>query len=166
MDKISESNPLKSLFQRLKIKDVMTYQYNFVYDDQDLSIAVGKFLNNPISHLIVLDRKDKLAGLLTPKYIYKAHSPKRIINDTVEISRDVMIDGDAFYDRNALNNYILRSIMKKDPFTLHQEDSLSEAISNMKRGNLSCIPIIDSQKKVLGLISSNDIVDFLSNVIK
>ncbi|MBF0386004.1 MAG: CBS domain-containing protein [Candidatus Omnitrophica bacterium] len=162
----TDKNPLNSLMDKVRLKDVMDKSFSSVYDDQDLSIALGKFLNRPISHLLVLDRFEKLSGILTPKYLYKTHSPQKIINDTIEISREVMIDGDTYFNKNSLNSYILRSIMKKDPLTLGPEDSLSAAILSMKRNNLSCIPVVNNDLRVLGIVTNTEIVDFLSCLIK
>ena len=111
------TDKLHELFLQVKIGNVMNKAVVTVYEDEDLSIAQEKFLAHTVSHILVLDRRDRLSGLISQKYLYKTYSPRKIINDNVGIDKNVILDGDSYYDKNSLNGYILRTAMKKAPFS-------------------------------------------------
>ena len=52
--------------------------------------------------------------------------------------------------------------MKREPFTLAPDDIVSKAIMNMAVKNLSGIPIVNDQRKPVGIITSQDIVNMVA----
>ncbi|MEI7826903.1 MAG: CBS domain-containing protein [Euryarchaeota archaeon] len=65
---------------------------------------------------------------------------------------------------SAINEEI-SSIMEEDVVTLHEEDSINEAIKIMLQGNVSGFPIVDDESKVIGIVSERDFVSLVANVI-
>jgi len=65
---------------------------------------------------------------------------------------------------SAINEEI-SSIMEEDVVTLHEGDSINDAIKIMLRGNVSGFPIVDEESKVIGIVSERDFVSLVANVI-
>ncbi len=155
------------LFEKIKLKDVMKSPVVTIYEDDELSIAEERFTVHGVSYLPVVSHGNKLVGLLTQKYVYKTQSPRRIIShEEIDFNPNVILDGEAYYSKETLDSYILRNIMKHDPFSLGPDDNLADAISNMNRLVIGCIPIVDEQKKVIGVLTIREIIVFLASKIK
>jgi len=156
---------LQELFAKVKISDVMNKLVVTIYEDEDLSLAQTKFINHGVTHLIVLNRRDELVGVLSQKYLYKTHSPRKIIGDRPTYDKSVIVDGDSFFDKTTLDKYILRTIMKKDPFAMRPQDTILHAIVEMSRLNLGCIPVINKNRSVTGVITSNEVIKFVAYIL-
>lgn len=165
MSEIYSERYLNKLFQETKIKEVMISPVETVRIDDKLSAAHKKLMKNTSSHLVVVDQQDRLAGILTQKYIYKTQSPRKLYHESVVIDPNVIVDGGAFYAKEALDSYLLKQVMKPDPFALKMDASIADAIVNMARKRLGCIPIIDDKRHVLGVVTDYEIVKFMSDVI-
>lgn len=161
-----EKNLLKLFLDDVRIDEIMSKDIIYVFEDDSLSIVQEKFIHNNISHLVVLERDtNKLTGVVSRKYVYKAQSPRKIIGQEVNYARDVIIDGESYYDKDILEGLILKNIMKREPFTLTPEDSVSGAIVNFCQRKLSFIPIVDQRNRVVGTLSDFNVIDFIARVI-
>ncbi|MFX0072479.1 MAG: CBS domain-containing protein, partial [Candidatus Hermodarchaeota archaeon] len=52
----------------------------------------------------------------------------------------------------------LRDIITKRVFTTGDNEPISNAARKMKTNNISALPVIDDNKKVIGIITSEDIM--------
>lgn len=162
----SEDFYIKNLFSETKLKEVMNEDVVRIYDDDQLSLAQIKFLNNKISHLMVVDRQNTLVGLISQKYIYKAQSPRKIVGNQFQVDAGMILDGDSYYFKESLNDYILSDIVKFNPYSLTPDDSLANAVKDMKNMNLGCIPVVDKQKKLVGSITHGEIMKFVAETLE
>ena len=156
---------LKKLLYDTKLKSVMETPVIKIYEDGELSQAQEIFTSHNIHHLPVCDRNDRLVGVLSHKYLYKTQSPRKLLNDETVYRKDVILDGDSYYDKETLDRYILRKMMNHSPFTMKPDDSLGECISNMARLRLGCIIVVDNDRKVLGMLSEHDVVKLVARFI-
>jgi len=161
----NEANYLQSLFQKIKVEDIMEKRVIKIYEDDDFSEAFIKFKENNITHLCVTNHANQLVGLLSQKYLYRTQSPRKVIGDDMEYSPEILRDGDIFYNKDTLDSYILRKVMHKNPFTMLSQDTLAEAIFQMGKKNLGCIPIINEERKIKGLLTDHAIVKFIGSVL-
>ena len=162
--KHSEDFFIRVLFNKIKIEEVMKTPPVTIYEMEDLSVAEQKFVEHSISHLIVINKEGKLRGLVSPKYLYKTHAPKKCVKGEILQPRTI-VDGDSFYHKDALDKYFLVNVMFATPFTLGPEDSFGNAILTMAKRNISCIPIIDKSNTLLGVLTNQEIVNYITNVL-
>ncbi len=155
---------IRNLFTNISIRDVMISPVVTISQEANLSKAVEKFIANRVTHLVVVDGLKRLTGIITQKYLYKTRSPRRIIGDAMEYHPDFLVDGNSVFDKKILDGYILKQVMKKTPFSLKATDSVVDAILNMSSKNLGAIPIVDGRKKVVGLVTEQEIINFLAQV--
>jgi len=71
------TDKLHELFLQVKIGNVMNKAVVTVYEDEDLSIAQEKFLAHTVSHILVLDRRDRLSWYGDPPGIQGKGAPSR-----------------------------------------------------------------------------------------
>lgn len=76
-------------------------------------------------------------------------------------ARDRMLAGNEVQPEIAMDTPLL-SMMKKEVYTLSEEDSLMEALKLFREKKISGAPIVDAQKQLVGFISDGDIIRHLS----
>jgi CBS domain-containing protein len=99
---------------------------------------------------------DKLVGILTLSDLLsigeKRHGSKqrRLIFNSKTLDETALLTTE--------------DLMTRNPITAKQNDDLAQAAQMIVRKGLGCLPIIDSQDTVVGLLSKHDIVRALGNV--
>lgn len=160
---------IRKLFEKAKIKEIMKTDVVKIREEDALSDAQERFVSTGISHLLIVDQHNKLTGLITPKYLYKAISPRKVSNQKLELEvmedENSIVDGGSYYAKEELNTISVTSIMKKDPFTLEPENTVGEGILYMATKIVSCIPIVDEDREVVGIFTNQEIVSFLMSVL-
>ena len=158
---------VQSLFEQTSIKDVMTRKTVTVYNDWRFSDVVMKFLKERVTHVVVVNRNHTYVGIISQKYIYKAQSPRKIVNTNEFLSDPNMIhDGDSFYDKDVLDSYDLSHVMYKNALTFGTHDTLARTIRVMTDKKIDFVPILNPDKTVCGSLSSHDIMMYLTRLIQ
>lgn len=164
----SNETLIKELFLSTKVKDVMAKPAISVTVDDELSDVEKKFIKNHINHIVVVDGTNKVVGMISQKYLYKARSPRKIMDGDAKYapSLDTIIDGDSYYLKETLDSYILENIMLKSPATLSEDASMSDVVKTMEGGKRGFIVIIDKNSKPVGVVTNHQILDFVGNFLK
>jgi acetoin utilization protein AcuB len=126
------------------LKDVMVTNPYVLNIDDPFSMVEEYFHMYNIRHLPVVDKDGILKGIITQRDLYRIRSPMKTM------------EGEAFYDRLDLNRFILKHVMTKGPLTLHPDDTLTEAINAMVKQKYGCIPIVNDENKLLGIVTQID----------
>jgi len=53
-------------------------------------------------------------------------------------------------------------VMTRDPTSIHENDSVSEAVSRMQRGKFRHLPVVDEEGRPTGLISIRDVLGYIA----
>lgn len=131
--------------ERLMSKPVATVQM-----DDSLRVVKETFDNCRFHHLLVVE-SGQLFGVISDRDLLRALSPS--IGTAAETA------GDA-----ALLNRRVHQIMTRKPITLAQDAGIFDAIEIFNKHNISCIPIVDDERKPVGIISWRDILKALSSL--
>lgn len=159
-----DRNVFQEFLGKIKVGDVMKKEVVTLHEDDELSEAQEKFVTFRTSHICIVNNADKLVGLVSQKYLFKTQSPRKVISrDDMDYDPQLIVDGDTFYDRETLDSYILHHVMNKTPFTLTPDDPLTEAVVAMAKKNVGCIPVIDQNRKVKGILTDLVIVRFFAS---
>jgi acetoin utilization protein AcuB len=126
------------------VKDLMTRKLVTVEFDDRLETVRSIFDNLRIHHLLVVDAGE-LWGILSDRDLWKALSP------------NLGTSNETYKDRATLNKHV-HQIMSREPISLGPEASVLEAIKIFNERAISCIPIIDSQRKPMGVVSWRDLM--------
>jgi len=138
-----------------------------INETDSLVLAYRMFKEKRLTHIMVVNDEKKLVGLISQKYLYKTVAPKKVIpGEELEIRPGILIDGDSFFTKELLDSYLLDSVMNKAPFTLTREDSVGVAIIAMNEKVLSCIPVINDDKVLEGMIMDRHIIEYISNILQ
>lgn len=134
------------------IQEMMESKVIMIREDALLAEAEEKMRSHGIRHLPVVDREGKLVGLFTQRDLYRI-LPSRL-NEEDPI------------DAKILKRYVLRDIMRQIPESLSPKDPVSKAVSLMWDKKYGCVPIVDGDRKVVGIITAIDILHFAFHFLK
>ena len=112
------------------VKDVMIREVKTVDDRASIAEAAKLMMESQSTHIPVLSGDGKLAGMVT----------------AWDISTAV-----------AKRHEELSEIMTKKVITAGLEEPLELVIRKMERSNISALPVIDDERRVIGMVSSDEI---------
>jgi len=131
----------------MQLKDIMQPKVVTVTADGSLWEVKMLFENTKFHHLLVTDDK-KLVGVVSDRDYLKAASPN--LNQQATTAAD-----------GATLNQRVSGIMSTQLKTLAAEDSILDAITLFNQANISCIPIVDHEMNIEGIISWRDIMKLM-----
>jgi len=129
------------------IETIMSKKVVTVDIDHPLSVVKEIFDYTRFHHLLVVE-SDILCGVISDRDLLKTISPN--IGTAAETSRDI----------ETLNKRA-HQIMTRQLVTLNPDAKIDDAIKIFNSHTISCIPIIDEQKKPVGIVSWRDILKYL-----
>jgi CBS domain-containing protein len=156
---------IRDMLRDIKVSKIMTTRVFSIRADANLSQAATLFSDQALTHLPVVDTNNKVVGLLSHMYLYKTQAPRRFVEGEVTAAPDMVIDGDSFYLKETLDRHYLKNIMKKDPLTVNLNESLAVVVHIMANRRIGCIPVVDDLKNLVGIITNQDVINFLAMML-
>jgi acetoin utilization protein AcuB len=153
---------VRELLMNTKVGKIMTSHVHAIQDNAQMSEAVRLIGEYNLTHLPVVDSNKKVVGLLSHMYVYKTQAPRKFVEGEATVDKDMVRDGDGFYLKETLDRYRLKNVMRKDPLLMNQEESLALALHAMANKRIGCIPIVDDLKNLVGIVTNQDIIQFLA----
>ncbi|MBL4942468.1 MAG: CBS domain-containing protein [Colwellia sp.] len=133
----------------MKIEKLMNTKLITLSMDSPLSKAKKLFEDHKIHHLLITDDDGLLAGVMTDRDLYKHLSPT--VGTSQETHRDT-----------ALLQKKLHQVMSRNLITAQTQQSLNQAVVLFYDNHISCLPVVDDQKKPIGIITWRDILKVLA----
>ena len=112
------------------VGDVMTNEVAKISEESSIDEAARLMLENKVTHLPVVKENNKLIGIVTAWDISKAV---------------------------ALKCSKLDEIMTKEVIVSNPEDQIEVAAEKMKKYNISSLPVVNDNQKVIGIITTDHI---------
>lgn len=131
----------------MNIDDVMTKNIVTVEMDDPLSEVHTIFESTNFHHLLVVEN-NKLVGIVSDRDLLKSLSPN--VGTLAETKKDAL----------TLNKRV-HQIMSRMPLTAEVNESIYKVIDIFNNNKISCVPIIDSSHKPVGIISWRDILKLI-----
>ncbi|MBQ1740655.1 MAG: CBS domain-containing protein [Erysipelotrichaceae bacterium] len=126
------------------VKDNMVSGPITIGPDQSVSEAIDLMSENGLHRLPVVDKNGKLAGLITEGVI-TSNTP----NNATSLS--------VFELNYLLNKLTIKDIMIKDVITIGKDALLEEAATILRKNDIGCLPVVDEDNTLIGIITHNDI---------
>ncbi len=121
-----------------------------------------------ISGLPVVDEKEQLVGVISERDLVRelhqaagVASPRGLLDLLLE---SAPTKGASVLEicRHRLHNARVRDVMTQSVVSVRPEASLIEAARLMKQNGVSRLPVVDNEKRLVGIVAKCDIVDDLS----
>ncbi len=129
------------------MEDIMTAEVVFVGMDDRLETVQELFETYKFHHLLIVE-DNALMGIISDRDLLKAVSP------FVATGAERMQDLSTLDKRVHLN-------MSRNPITAEKETTVQEAAKLLVENNISCLPILSSEKEVVGVVTWKDILKIL-----
>ena len=132
------------------VQDIMTTPVHTVDMDDSLLKAKGLFDREHCHHVVVLER-DRVVGVVSDRDILKAISP--FVGNAMERPQD----------RNTLKKRI-HQIMSRGLVAVGPDEALATAAKQMLAERVSCLPVVDENRALLGIVTVRDFVSWAASV--
>ncbi|QGZ64998.1 CBS domain-containing protein [Paraburkholderia acidisoli] len=131
----------------MQVEKFMTRRVVTVGFDDTLETVREIFAKASFHHLLVVE-DGKLQGVVSDRDLLRAISP--FIDSVVEQARDL----------GTLNKRV-HQIMSRKPITLRPDSTLPEAVALFLDNKISCLPIVDTEFRPVGIVSWRDVLRYL-----
>ena len=140
----------------MKVKEIMTKNVVSIKPNDNAKDALNLLFKMQISGLPVIDTQGKLTGMFTEKDVLRNILPSYI----ERVGRFVYEENpksikNKFQD---LVNLSVSHLMRKDTVTVDEDASLCEVAHLILTQKVRRIPVLDKEKKVIGIVAREDII--------
>lgn len=132
-----EFKPMRQKEKALLVRDIVQKAITCMEHEEIRDVA-RKIVEHAVNHVVVVNEKGELTGIVTSWDITKA-----------------VAEG-----KNKLSEIITRKVI-----TARMEEPIESAARRMAQHQISALPVIDHQRKVLGIITSEDVTKILGRQI-
>lgn len=129
----------------MDVSAIMTTRVVSVEMDDRLDVVKQIFDTLKFHHLLVIDDRKRLKGVVSDRDLLKALSP--YVGSATENARDI-----------ATLNKRVHQIMSRNLITLPPSAAVTEAVKQFLDHRVSCIPIVDDDLKPVGILSWRDVL--------
>lgn len=150
-------------FQQLRVKDVMIKHVVAVNPDDLLHEALDLICENRVSALPVVDSRGHCLGMIsTSDLIDLTHE---LDDELQNLGRKGAAKPQWLIERltRTLGSERVSEQMTPNVATIQQEASVSEAAAMMVRNRVHRLPVTDHHNRLLGIISTMDIMNVVAN---
>ncbi|MHA1649442.1 MAG: CBS domain-containing protein [Candidatus Helarchaeota archaeon] len=124
----------------LKARDLMNIDITFVRSDEKVAAVDLLMVRKTLGGVPVLDKNDKLVGIIT--------------------QRDIMLSR----FRTSIAGMTVDNLMTKNPITVSPDASLKEILTLMLKHNIERLPVLENGK-LIGMVEPNSILYAVYNVL-
>jgi CBS domain-containing protein len=116
--------------------------------------AFDIMLERGIRHLPVVDERGVVVGVLSLDDL-RAALP-------FPVSRDTPLLPD---ERSEAREWSVTDVMTYAPWTVAEDDSLADAAQRMAQERIGCLPVVDADQRITGLLSETDVLHALATTL-
>lgn len=133
------------------VKNWMTTDVITLAHDRSMMKAAKLMKDNEISRLPIVDDEGILVGIISDRDIKEASPSKATTLDMHEL----------YY---LLSEIKVKDIMSRKVVTVSIEDTVEKAAVVMEEKKIGGIPVVDAEKKCVGIITNTDVFKVLINI--
>lgn len=137
----------------MKVKDLMHTHIVTLHSSDALNVAEDIMSMGRIRHLPVLDGGNRVVGVVTQRDLYKAS-----ISSVLGIDRT--------REQEWLGKVKVRDMMTTTVTMIGAEAGVVEAVDKMVTEKIGCLPVVDEQGKLMGLLTETDCLRCFRDLLK
>lgn len=118
------------------VREMMISEFITITGDESVKEAAKRLLNGETNHLPVIDEDNRLIGIVTTYDVSKAFA-------------------------NDEQNMKVSDIMTKKVITIAPDAPVDFAARTLQRNNIGALVVVDSNRKILGILNSYDLGDLI-----
>jgi len=137
----------------MKVKDLMRTHIVTLHFTDTLNVAEDIMSMGRIRHLPVLDGGNRVVGIVTQRDLYKA-------------SISSVLGFDRAREHEWLGKVKVQDIMTTTVTMIGAEAGVVEAVDKMVTEKIGCLPVVDEQGKLMGLLTETDCLRCFRDLLK
>jgi CBS domain-containing protein len=137
----------------MKVKDLMRTHVVTLHFTDTLSVAEDIMSMGRIRHLPVLDGINRVVGVVTQRDLYKA-------------SISSVLGFNPAKEHEWLGKVKVQDVMNKTVTMIGPEAGIVEAVDKMVTEKIGCLPVVDAQGKLMGLLTETDCLRSFGDLLK
>lgn len=149
------------LVKDFMIKDVIT-----VHKDTTVKNLLALLMEHHIGGVPIVDDQNRLIDIISDGDVLRYLTPRtKSVHDlfyTVYVQAE---ESEQDVLSRKINTPLARMIHKKKIYTVYEDDQFEEAIRILSHHHFKKLPVIDKDRKVIGVVSRGDIIYNLSKMI-
>lgn len=126
----------------MKVKDIMSNELVYLSPDRNFDCLDEVMKWHHIRHVLVLTPEHHLAGVVSNSDLLAA------VLENIHFTNQ----------KKLIRNIRVADIMKTKIETIHYKDNLSDAAWTMIENGVSCLPVLDDDEEVIGMLTEADFV--------
>jgi CBS domain-containing protein len=143
---------MRSTSSPVLVKHLMTTPVVSLFAEQTLPLAEDIMRFKHIRHLPVVDDNGRLVGLVSHRDLLRAQ-----ISSLTGLAKEQR--------RARQENVRVRELMTRDLWTVHPDTLASVAGQTMAEHRYGCLPVIDEQHVLVGIVTERDFLKFATKAI-
>lgn len=151
----------------IKAFDIMNTKVLSIGPNATVEEAVKIFSQNKISGLPVVDDNNKLIGILTERDIVVFSSDMHVIplissSNWISPYTDVSKISSSKRGYDLISKTQVEKVMTKKLYDVTGDISWYEIVKIMKSGKINHIPVVDNERKLIGIITRTDMLNYMA----
>lgn len=138
------------------VTDVMTYDVVYLKEQDSVARVMEAMQEGRFRHVPIVDTQDKLSGIISDRDVLRSlpfHS-KPFEGETDEFRRRLFdVEPGEPATQQSLNQ-----IMTRDVTSVLSSCDFYSAVKMLYDLNISCLPVTDSDKKIIGIVTVTDVM--------
>ncbi len=126
------------------VEDLMTRDVVTLRETDDLAFADNVFQLGRLRHLPVVDAEGRLTGLVTHRDLLRCFALRGEYRGRATFARDMMTAAVA---------------------AVHPDTRLRDALNLMLESKFGCLPVLDAERRLVGILTEADLVRFASELV-
>lgn len=137
----------------MKVKDVMRTNVVSLRVADTLGVAEDIMSMGRIRHLPVVDEENRVVGIVTQRDLFRAS-----ISSVLGLDRSK--------EHEWMGTIKIRDVMTKQVTLVDPEAGMSEAVDKFVTDKIGCLPVVDKQGKLVGLLTETDCLRCFRDLLK
>lgn len=123
------------------VEDIMTRSVVTLSPEQGFGEALALMANRPFRHILVVEKDARLVGVISDRDLLR-----------------LLARGHEW------KNISVGEVMTKETVTVKPETPVSVAVGEMLVRRINCLPVIDRDKRLCGIVTSTDLLDVFHKI--
>jgi acetoin utilization protein AcuB len=137
----------------MKVKDVMRTNVVSLRVADTLGVAEDIMSMGRIRHLPVIDEDNHVVGIVSQRDLFRA-------------SISSVLGFDRAKEHEWMGKIRIRDVMTKQVTLVDPEAGISEAVDKFVTDKIGCLPVVDTQGKLVGLLTETDCLRCFRDLLK
>ena len=140
---INDDEVVEGAFSYQRVDQIMSKELYTVYEEDLIDLVPNIMKWNQVRHMLVENRAGDLVGLVTLGRLGKYYS-----------------------EQTDANPVMVKEVMVKKVITVTPGTSTLDAIRLMQQHNIGCLPVLNKDKKLVGVITEKDFLEVAASYLK